>query len=102
VDIDAVARDRRAQFELDKAADLDFGVHRRFERPPYPPAVGLRRIKRDIRLREQASGLIPSSGAEALPMLAPTITSLPSITTARLISAMMRLATAGVSDWPGA
>jgi hypothetical protein len=51
VDVDAVARDRRAQFELDQAADLDFGVHRWFERPPYPPAVRLRRIKRDIRLR---------------------------------------------------
>ena len=33
-------------------------------------------------------------------MLAQTITSLPSITTARLISSIMRLATAGVSGWP--
>jgi hypothetical protein len=35
-------------------------------------------------------------------MLAPTITSLPSMTTARLISSMIRLATAAVSNWPGA
>ena len=34
-------------------------------------------------------------------MLAPTMTSLPSMTTARLISSMMRLARAAVSNWPG-
>ena len=62
VDIDAVARDRRAQFELDQAADLDLGVHRLFERPPYPPAVRLRRVKRDIGLREQGVGTDPVVG----------------------------------------
>jgi hypothetical protein len=72
-------------------ADLNFCVDRRFERATYPPAVGLRCIERDIRLREYGAGTAPvvgrrsaaDAGGEALPMQAPTITSLPSSTTAQ-------------------
>ena len=62
VDLDPVGGDRRAQFELDQPANLDFGVHLRLERPPHPPPVGFRRIKRDIRFREQRVGTEPVVG----------------------------------------
>ena len=62
VDIDGVAGDRRPQFELDQPADLDLGVHRLFERPPDPAAVRLRRVKRDIGLRQQGVRTEPVRG----------------------------------------
>ena len=51
-------------------------------------------------LDKRTSGVVPSSGADAVPMLAPTMTSLPSMTTGRPISSMMRLANSASPGLP--
>src|SRR5208283_6043469 len=53
VDIDGAGGDRRPQIELDEPTDLDLRIHRLFERPPDPPAISLRRVERNVGLRQQ-------------------------------------------------